>query len=168
MMPLSATPPMHALSTRPPALPLSTQSPIAPLSPRAPRNSLRHGHGPDAAELDPGRIGVAGLEHARPPSLDAFERTLAEARRDGEIRDAARALTSQALVLPVLQQLRAGSLAWGPFRDNEAAKAFAPLLDQAISDRIAASPRLGVTERIEERLRARTQPSASTQGRALA
>lgn len=105
--------------------------------------------------------GIASAALPGPHALDPasrgdFDRMLALARRDDEIREAARAITSQALVLPVLKELRAGSLAWGPFRDNEAVKGFAPLLDQAIADRIASSPRLGVASRVEARLRART------------
>lgn len=94
----------------------------------------------------------AGSRSAR----DAFDRVLADARRDQEIHEAAKSLTSQALILPILKELRGGSMAWGPFRDDEATKSFAPLLDQAIADRIASSPQLGVAERLEARLRKRT------------
>ncbi len=111
-------------------------------------------------------IGLERLTHGSgaldAAARDPFRKVMAQAKRDEQIHAAAQAITSQALVLPILRELRAGSLAWGPFRANEAEKGFAPLLDQAIADRIASSPRLGVAERIEARLRARTGEESSS------
>jgi len=89
-----------------------------------------------------------------PPDHD-FDKALDRAQRDDTITKAARALTAQALVLPILKELRGGSLAWGPFKASDAEKSFGPMLDTALADRIAASPRLPVAAAIEARLRAR-------------
>lgn len=103
---------------------------------------------PPASALDAGVLDPSGRE--------SFSQMLARADREASIRHAARALTAQALVAPILKELRANSTAWGPFRAGDAERTFGPMLDLAMADRIASSPRLGVAERIEARLRART------------
>jgi len=99
----------------------------------------------------PATASVRGLGGAD----DSFEQTLAHARRADEITAAARSLTAQALVAPILKELRSNSIAWGPFGAGDAEKTFGPMLDLKLADRIAASPRLPVAAAIEARLRAR-------------
>lgn len=89
-----------------------------------------------------------------------FDEMVGQARRGEQIQAAARTLTAQALVLPILQSLRSGSLAWGPFGAGDAEKSFGPMLDVQIADRIASSPRLPVASAIEARLRARERGTA--------
>ena len=84
-----------------------------------------------------------------------FDALLKQARRDGDITRAARTLTAQALILPILKELRSGSMAWGPFKAGDAEKSFGPMLDTELADRMAASPRLPVASAIEARLRVR-------------
>jgi len=114
------------------------------------------------AERAPAVRALPGVADAR------FDETLARSTRDAAITAAARALTAQALVAPILKELRANSNAWGPFAAGDAEKSFGPMLDLAIADRIAASPRLGVATILEERLRAREAPARSAPGAASA
>jgi hypothetical protein len=75
-----------------------------------------------------------------------------EARRK-EAEEAAAGVVSQALILPVLKQIRRDS--WGgdgPFSPGTAEKTFGPQFDIQIADRIARSPRLGVTKQLTQRL----------------
>ena len=80
-----------------------------------------------------------------------------DAREEAE--DAAAGLVSQALILPILKQLRRSSEeAKGPFSPGIAEKAFGPEFDMQLSDRIAHSPRLGVTKAFADRLMKRMGP----------
>ncbi|MBX3354919.1 MAG: hypothetical protein KF724_04395 [Phycisphaeraceae bacterium] len=88
-------------------------------------------------------------------SAASFDRMMAESDRREAISAAARGLVAQSLILPVLKELRGGSLAWGPFAPGDAEKRFGPMLDVALADRIAASPRMAATKAIEARLLAR-------------
>lgn len=130
--------------------------PLAP-QPREPIPVARAATVPDVRSIADPRNAPA--VRALPGVADArFDETLARTTRDAEITAAARVLTAQALVAPILKELRANSNAWGPFAAGDAEKSFGPMLDLAIADRIAASPRLGVATILEERLRAREAP----------
>jgi len=116
-------------------------------------------NGPGAIDLR-SALPAPGTTALDPASRQDFESMLAKADREQSIQKAARAITAQALVAPILKELRANSMAWGPFRAGDAERTFGPMLDLAIADRIAASSRLGVAQRIEARLRARTGEAA--------
>jgi hypothetical protein len=80
-----------------------------------------------------------------------------------EAEKAAGDLVSNALILPMLKQLRHS--AWGQntvFSRGIGEKAFGPQFDMQISDRIAHSPRLGLKTALTERLLKRGQGNART------
>jgi hypothetical protein len=78
----------------------------------------------------------------------------AEAKR---VRDAAAGLVSQALILPILKQIRRSPWGTNPiFGGGMGEKAFGPEFDMQIADRIARSPRMGATNALTERLMKRT------------
>ena len=80
-----------------------------------------------------------------------------EARAQAE--KAAAGLVSQALILPILKQVRRSMADMkGPFSPGMAEKAFGPEFDMQLADRIAHSPRLGVTKALTERLLKRHGP----------
>ena len=89
--------------------------------------------------------------------LEQHTTAMKEAREEAE--DAASGLVSQALILPILKQLRRSSEeSKGPFSPGIAEKAFGPEFDMQLSDRIAHSPRLGVTKALADRLMKRMGP----------
>ena len=102
----------------------------------------------------------AQLVAARGHGGARFVRMLHEAAAPGargadaaaKIHKAATGLLSQALVMPVLKELRGGSLAWGPFKPGDGERTFGPMLDQRIADRIAGSERVALGRRLEESL----------------
>jgi hypothetical protein len=101
-----------------------------------------------ASSPAPAPAGVAGEE---------------ETKRRQQAEKAAGDLVSNALILPMLKQLRRSP--WGEntvFSRGIAEKAFGPQFDMQISDRIAHSPRLGVKTALTERLLKRGQPDASS------
>lgn len=115
----------------------------------------------DARSPGPIRPDASASVRALPGVEDkTFDDALSRATRAADVRTAARSLTAQTLVLPILKELRASSTAWGPFAAGDAEKAFRPMLDLEIADRIAASPRLPVARMIEERLVARDRGRA--------
>jgi hypothetical protein len=86
-----------------------------------------------------------------------------ETQRRQEAEKAAGDLVSNALILPILKQLRRS--VWGEntvFSRGIGEKAFGPQFDMQISDRIAHSPRLGLKTALTERLLKRGQPNART------
>lgn len=86
----------------------------------------------------------------------SFEEALKQAGAKGEMkaaREAAGSLVAHALILPVLKQLRRGT--WGqdtPFSAGIGEKTFGPEFDMQIADRVAHSPRMGVTDALAKRL----------------
>ena len=89
-------------------------------------------------------------------TLDAAD-TETLARQTAE--KAAGDLASNALILPMLKQLRRSP--WGEntlFSGGIGEKAFGPEFDMQIADRIAHSPRLGVTQALASRLMQRKTP----------
>jgi hypothetical protein len=62
-------------------------------------------------------------------------------------------LVSTALILPVLKQLRRGSLNHNPvFGGGDGEKTFGPLFDTQIADRIAQSPNLPIRQSLADRM----------------
>jgi Rod binding domain-containing protein len=85
-----------------------------------------------------------------------------ETRRREQAEKAAGDLVSNALIMPMLKQLRRS--VWGEntvFSRGIAEKTFGPQFDMQISDRIAHSPRLGLKTALTERLLKRGQPDAN-------
>jgi hypothetical protein len=86
-----------------------------------------------------------------------------ESKRRQQAEKAAGDLVSNALIMPMLKQLRRS--VWGEntvFSRGIGEKAFGPQFDMQISDRIAHSPRLGLKTALTERLLKRGQPNART------
>jgi hypothetical protein len=86
-----------------------------------------------------------------------------EIQRRQEAEKAAGDLVSNALILPMLKQLRHS--VWGQntvFSRGIGEKAFGPQFDMQISDRIAHSPRLGLKTALTGRLLKRGQSDART------
>jgi hypothetical protein len=84
-----------------------------------------------------------------------------DAQRRQQAEKAAGDLVSNALILPMLKQLRRS--VWGQntvFSAGIGEKAFGPQFDIQIADRIAHSPRLGLKTALTERLIKRGQPDA--------
>ena len=79
-----------------------------------------------------------------------------QARKKAE--DAASGLVSNALILPILTQIRHSTFnTEGPFSPGKEEKAFGPEFDMQLADRIARSPRLGITNSLADRLIKRSQ-----------
>ena len=73
---------------------------------------------------------------------------------------AAAGLVSNALILPILKQVRRSSLGENSvYSGGSGEKAFGPEFDMQLSDRIAQSPRLGVRESLVKRLEKRSPAS---------
>jgi Rod binding domain-containing protein len=83
--------------------------------------------------------------------------------RHAEAEKAAEGLVSNALILPVLKQLRRSTLDQkGVFSAGSGEKTFGPEFDMQLANRIAQSPRLAVKESLVKRLENR--PAPVTQG----
>ena len=106
------------------------------------------------------------LARTSSPVSEAFEKvteTAAYKKRQHDAEEGAAGLVSQALIMPVLKQLRRSTFdTKGPFSPGNGEKAFGPEFDMQIADRIAHSPRLGIKEALTKRLmksREQTQPN---------
>lgn len=73
----------------------------------------------------------------------AFERS-----PEGKARKAAEDLVSVSLIEPTLKLLRESNNAAAPFAPGEAEKAFGPLLDKAISERVVKASGFGIVDRL--------------------
>jgi len=74
-------------------------------------------------------------------------------KAEKQARDGAAGLVSEALILPVLKQVRQSSLNKdGPFSPGIGEKAFGPEFDMELADRIAHSPRMGITDALAKKL----------------
>jgi len=93
--------------------------------------------------------------------------TPADAHSPEAIRKVAGDLVSQALILPILKQIRRGTFGKNtPFSPGTGEKTFGPEFDIQIADRIAHSARMAPTDAIAARLMQRypqQQPPAATQ-----
>jgi hypothetical protein len=85
-----------------------------------------------------------------------------EAQQRAQAEKAAGDLVSNALILPMLKQLRRSPWAQNtPFSPGNGEKAFGPEFDIQISDRIAHSPRLGIKTALADRLMKRGNAHAA-------
>ncbi len=81
--------------------------------------------------------------------------------REKEANQAATGLVSNALILPILQQVRRSmEQSKGPFAPGKGENAFGPEFDVQLADRIAQSPRLGIKTALANRLIRRGQTAA--------
>ena len=107
--------------------------------------TTRTGKGTLVTALRPGESAAEAMNAAK--TTDAAGEAHAKAVK------AAEGLVSNALILPILKQLRRS-----PFGENSVfsggngEKSFGPEFDMQLSDRIARSPRLGVTNALAARL----------------
>ena len=106
---------------------------------------------PTTASLLPGAVAKknkdfqAILDRVKPASGDASRRKEAE--------EAAAGLVSDALILPILKQIRRSSFnTKGVFAAGSGEKTFGPEFDMQIADRIAHSPQLGVRKALADRM----------------
>ena len=84
------------------------------------------------------------------------------AQRRADAEEAAAGLVSNALILPILKQVRRSSFSTqGPFSPGTGEKAFGPEFDIQIADRVAHSPRLGIKEALADRLMKKSSPAAA-------
>jgi Rod binding domain-containing protein len=73
---------------------------------------------------------------------------LDERSPEGKARKAAEDLVSVSLIEPTLKLLRETNNAASPFAPGEAEKAFGPLLDKAISERVVKASGFGIVDRL--------------------
>jgi hypothetical protein len=107
---------------------------------------------------------ATAVAQSRPTDTRQFEAMLKEnggtqheARK--RVEDAAAGLVAQALILPMLKQVRRSTLGGkGPFSPGIAEKSFGPEFDMQLADRIAHSPRMAATQGLTDRLMKRTAP----------
>jgi len=83
-----------------------------------------------------------------------------KASKEKEADQAATGLVANALILPILKQVRRSmSNMEGPFSPGNGEKTFGPEFDMQLADRIAQSPNLGVKKALVQRLIKRGQPA---------
>lgn len=105
-----------------------------------------------AEQFGPG-TGRTGRSASEPRSFDA----ILGARRqhltpEAGARDAAEQFVAQALVEPILARFRASGDAVPPFAPGDSEKAFRPLLDAQIAQRIVRSQNFPIVEAVARRL----------------
>jgi Rod binding domain-containing protein len=118
---------------------------------------LNHGsHDPRSALL--GRWDVASRDASSVENQAAFASVLSRARgateqdRADEARRAAEDFVAQALVRPVLKQMREATFASAPFAPNQAEKAFRGMMDDALAQRIVRAKGWTLVDKVRERL----------------
>ena len=129
--------------------------------------------GTKSNSIFPGQSGAAAGEGAAAGNFGKLLNQAAgkssdksDARKKAEA--AAAGLVSNALILPVLKQLRRSP--WGGesvFSGGNGEKSFGPQFDMQLADRIASSPRLGVKNALADRLMKRgleKQTAATNKG----
>lgn len=93
----------------------------------------------------------------------------AAAEAHAKAEKAAAGLVSNALILPILKQVRRSSFGENSvFSGGNGEKAFGPEFDMQLADRIAQSPRLGVREALVKRLEKRSPTTAVNNGMKVA
>lgn len=105
------------------------------------------------------RNDVAAADASRLADQDLFASVLSRARQDqgatdeaSKARIAAEDFVAQALVEPVLKQMREMSQAAAPFAPNQAEKAFRTMLDGAMAQRVVKSGNWTLVDRVAERI----------------
>lgn len=97
--------------------------------------------------------GLHGLtltrDRAGASSVAARARSVTDERSpEGKARKAAEDLVSVSLIEPTLKLLRETNNAAAPFGPGDAEKAFGPLLDKAISERVVKASGFGIVDRL--------------------
>lgn len=115
---------------------------------------------PSAASLIPPAVA------SKNPHFQAILQRLApvpeDAARRQEAEEAAAGLVSNALILPILKQVRRSTFnTEGPFSAGTGEKAFGPEFDMQIADRIAHSPQLGIRKALADRMMKRGPKTAA-------
>jgi len=106
-----------------------------------------------------GRVLRDAAAGARPgPGLDEPADPGAAARIEAA-REAAIGLVGTALIKPVFDAMREGSMAEGPFAPGDAERRFMPMLHQHLTDRIVGGQGLDLVDRIVDDLTGRTSPA---------
>ena len=105
------------------------------------------------------RNDVAAADASRLADQDLFASVLSRARQDKgatdeatKARTAAEDFVAQALVEPVLKQMREMSQAAAPFAPNQAEKAFRTMLDGAMAQRVVKSGNWTLVDKVAERI----------------
>ena len=107
--------------------------------------------GPMAAAAGVGAMGKSQASYAEVFQKIANPKDYAARRKQAE--EAATGLVSQALILPILKQIRRSPFnGEGPFSPGTGEKTFGPEFDMQIADRIAQSPKLGIKKALADRL----------------
>lgn len=83
---------------------------------------------------------------------------------EGKARATAEQLVAVSLVEPTLKLLRESNDAAAPFAPGEAEKAFGPLLDQAIAERVVRASNFGIVDRLASDLLKHGQAAARAAG----
>jgi hypothetical protein len=116
---------------------------------------------PVTAEAIPGAL--ARTNAAFSETLERIADGAGYAARRKEAEEAATGVVSQALILPILKQIRRSPFNQsGPFSPGTGEKTFGTEFDMQIADRIAQSPRLGIKKTLADRLMKRGQASMKT------
>lgn len=92
----------------------------------------------------------AFAEELRAQSTPADPKAVAEV--EASAREKAEAFVAQALVQPVLKEMRSSSDAWGPFKPGQHEQSFSWLIDERIAQNIVSSENFPVVDRIAESL----------------
>lgn len=105
------------------------------------------------------RNDVAAADASRLADQELFASVLSRARQDQgatdeatKARTAAEDFVAQALVEPVLKQMREMSQAAAPFAPNQAEKAFRTMLDGAMAQRVVKSGNWTLVDKVAERI----------------
>ena len=115
---------------------------------------------PVVAGAVPGALGKSNTAFAEAFQRIANPQEYAARRKEAE--DAAAGVVSQALILPILKQIRRSTFnGEGPFSPGTGEKTFGPEFDMQIADRIAQSPKLGIKKALADRLMKRGGPVAA-------
>ena len=76
-----------------------------------------------------------------------------QTKAEKQAHEAAAGLVSEALILPILKQVRQSPFNKdGPFSPGNGEKTFGPEFDMQLADRIAHSPRMGITNALAKKL----------------
>lgn len=96
-------------------------------------------------------------------ALESTQQQLdAQARQRKQAEEGAAGLVANALILPILKQLRRSTFGEnGVFSGGNGEKMFGPQFDMELADRIAQSPNLGIKNALADRLMKKAPASAA-------
>ncbi len=116
------------------------------------------------------RADLSARDASRLSDQQAFSAVLSRARgaekqddERGRARKAAEDFVAQALVEPVLKQMRETTQAAAPFAPNQAEKSFRTMMDSAMAQRIVKSGNWSLVDRVADRILARSTSSSAAQ-----